>query len=322
MSPLIDVIVPVYGVEDYLEKCVDSLLRQTFTDYVITLVDDGSPDRCPEICDRYQAQYPERVRVIHKENGGLSDARNAGVARSDAVFVVFVDSDDYVSETFLEDLYRGHAQDGGDVVVAQVAKVYPDQGDNCSKPETRRLVMDRDTAIEKLCYEAEFTGYAHNKLIPRQLALDIPFPKGRYYEDSFTVYRWLYRSSRVVCIPEVDYFYLQRQGSIQRSAFQKKHLDLMDAVQEMLDFYTSQGVPRAVMQGAEYRYCWAAYVTLRHACSLPYEAFAPVAARYQPAVRHYLASVLRNKHVSLKRKLVFLLLGGSKKVFYNIVGTR
>ena len=99
--PKIDIIVPVYNVEPYLRKCVDSLLNQTYDDYIISLVDDGSPDECPVICDEYAINYPEKIRVYHKQNGGLSDARNYAVERSKSEFVIFVDSDDWVSERFI-----------------------------------------------------------------------------------------------------------------------------------------------------------------------------------------------------------------------------
>ena len=116
--PKIDIIVPVYNVEPYLRKCVDSLLNQTYDDYIISLVDDGSPDECPVICDEYAINYPEKIRVYHKQNGGLSDARNYAVERSKSEFVIFVDSDDWVSERFIQNLVEGLTSSEIDMVVS------------------------------------------------------------------------------------------------------------------------------------------------------------------------------------------------------------
>ena len=189
---LIDVIVPIYKVEAYLEKCVESLLHQTFDDYVITLVDDGSPDSCPAICDRYCAAYPEKIRVIHKENGGLSEARNVGVQHSESKFVVFIDSDDYVSPKMLETLHRPYAELGADMVVSSLCRVYVLE--NGEEKQVRQAlpaqrVMDRNEALEALFYEKGFGAFACAKLIPRELVLRYPYPKGRFFEDSFTTYR-------------------------------------------------------------------------------------------------------------------------------------
>ncbi len=287
---LIDVIVPVYKVEAYLEKCVESLLNQTFDDYVITLVDDGSPDGCPTICDRYQEAYPEKVRVIHKENGGLSDARNVGVQNSEAKFVIFVDSDDYVSERYIETLCRPHSELGADMVVAPVCKEYI-----LENGETRRVdlsantqfVMSRDEAMVALMYEKRFGAFAWGKLIPKELALRYPYPKGRFFEDSFTTYRQIYNCQKVVCISNAEYYYLQRDGSIQHRPFERKHMDLFYSVQEMMQFLTEREANADVCKAAAYRLCRSCYVTIRHASDLDFGAFKQVIQEIMPEYRRY-----------------------------------
>ena len=285
---LIDVIVPIYNVEAYLEKCVESLLNQTFDDYVITLVDDGSPDGCPAICDRYRDAYPEKVRVIHKENGGLSDARNVGVQQSQSEFVVFIDSDDYVSPRIIEELYRPHAEHGADMVVSSFCREYIlENGDVRQVDEAlhTQRIMNRDEALEALFYEKGFGAFACAKLIPRALALRYPYPKGRIFEDSFTTYRQIFECQKVVYIPDAHYYYLQRSGSIQRRTFEEKHMDLFYSSQEMLAYMAQQSVEPFVKTAAAYRFCRSCYVTLHHAADLDRAGYKRVCKTILPEYR-------------------------------------
>ena len=123
MEDLISVVVPIYNVENYIKKCVDSILSQTYKNLEIILVDDGSPDNCPQICDEY-AQKDNRIKVIHKENGGLSDARNAGIDISKGKFITFIDSDDYIEKDYVEVLYNSIKENASDMAIGSHKAIY------------------------------------------------------------------------------------------------------------------------------------------------------------------------------------------------------
>lgn len=306
---LVDVIVPVYKVEAYLEKCINSLLNQTFTDYVITLVDDGSPDECPSICDHFQQAYPNKIRVIHKENGGLSDARNVGVRNSQAQFVIFVDSDDYVSERMIEELYMPYAEIGADMVVASFCREYVSENGDVKQVDEalhEQRIMNRDEALEALFYENGFGAFACEKLIPRELALRYPYPVGRIFEDSFTTYRQIFDCEKVVCIPNAEYFYLQRKGGIQRRPFEDKHMDLFYSVEEMMKYILNQDVSDAVKIACAYRFCNSCYVTLHHASDLDYASYKKICRQIVPEYRKHFFAALKG-NVPMKKKLMLLL---------------
>lgn len=320
-TPLINVIVPIYNVEQYLRKCVDSLLRQTFQSYTIILVDDGSPDACPMICDEYHEKYPEKVSVIHKKNGGLSDARNVGVSAANAQFVVFVDSDDYVSDNYLESLYQPHVQYGADIVVTRMCREYVREDGSVYRenPEQQALcVLEHDSALEELFYEKRIAAFAWGKLIPRSLALKYPYPVGKYFEDSFTTYKQFCACSKIVIAPEVTYYYLQRNGSIQRRAFEKKHMDLFYSVLEMEKFLTDKHMTAEVQTAMSYRFCRACYVTLRHAVQLDKKAYSEVCKTIIPEYKKHIMKTLKSD-CSLKEKMLYLLIICSGNMFRRLI---
>ena len=169
----INVIVPVYNVENYLKKCIDSLLEQSYSSFCITLVDDCSTDQSGRICDYYHSRYPEIVSVIHKEkNQGLSEARNSATRISDSPWIVYVDSDDYVSKDFLKNLSDAQEKYQCDMVVTPICKEYIDQVGNSTRQEESSFhpfEYDREQALIELCYEKQFGSYAVSKLIKKDL---------------------------------------------------------------------------------------------------------------------------------------------------------
>jgi len=223
------IIVPIYKVEEYLPRCVDSLLGQTDGDFELILVDDGSPDRCGAICDEYAAKDP-RIVVIHKENGGLSDARNAGLEIARGEYIAFVDSDDWVSPRYLELLRQRLETTGSDICECGILRT---EGACCPEPEeTAPEVFDTVAALEQLIRDGKFHQYVWNKLYRREVIGDISFPKGRMNEDDFWTYQIFGRAKRVAGIDAVLYNYFQRPGSIMGSKYTLKCLDQLDALQE------------------------------------------------------------------------------------------
>lgn len=230
---LISVIVPVYKVEAYLDRCVASIVNQTYSDLEIILVDDGSPDNCGAMCDAWAAK-DSRIRVIHKENGGLSDARNAGLALATGEYIAFVDSDDWVHPEYISKLYESVTQHHAELAACDIQITYEDKaefGQICAESEC----CTPEQAIESLLRNTRFRAVAWNKLYHRSLLAGEKYPVGRYHEDEFFTYRILHKARRLAYVDAPLYFYFQRSGSIM-SSVSIRHLDALDAYLERLRF--------------------------------------------------------------------------------------
>lgn len=228
MSTEISVIVPVYGVEKYLPACIESILSQTFTDFELILVDDGSPDRCGEICDA-AAERDARVRVIHQANQGLSAARNAGIEAARGEWLVFVDSDDYIAPHFCEKLYQTAQRTDADCVMCSVQNV-----DESGKPIDSALMRVADEVktgreVLRKIGRDDVTPYltAWNKLYRRKLFNTLRYPAGRQNEDVFVFAELFCQVQRAACVAEPLYFYRKRIGSIMNSVVTLRNLDEM-----------------------------------------------------------------------------------------------
>lgn len=231
---MISVVVPVYNVEAYLCRCVDSLLRQTVGDFEIILVDDGSTDGCGALCDRY-ARLDPRVSVVHKANGGLSDARNAGLEAAGGDYIAFVDSDDWVGELYLERLLEGLLDSGSDICECSVNRT---EGPGCPPAEEKNagLCFDTADAMAQLLRGGEFRQHVWNKLYRREVIGDIRFPVGKTHEDEFWTYQVFGRAGRVCRIGDTLYNYYQRPGSIMNAGYSLKRLHGLEAKQERQRF--------------------------------------------------------------------------------------
>lgn len=229
MKPIISVIVPVYRVEPYLRKCIDSIRAQTFRDLEIILVDDGSGDRCGQICDEY-AQKDSRIRVIHKENGGLSSARNTGISVARGEYLGFVDSDDWIDPDMFAFLYRNCVKEAAGI---SVCGIYEHTGRNIRIHSSPDAYCTR-SAHEAVCSVLQpdhVRMFVWNKLFRRDLFSQLRFPEGRIYEDAFVIVRLMEAAERVAVDLSPKYHYLQRAGSITHSDYRPAMLDLADAHQ-------------------------------------------------------------------------------------------
>lgn len=208
----LSVIVPVYQVETTLDRCVESILNQNITDYEVILVDDGSPDTCPYMCDLW-ASRDTHIRVIHKQNGGLSDARNAGLDQAKGEWVTFVDSDDYLEEGTYEALMP--LTDISDVIEFPIVKLYDSGSEESFK-------MDDHTFNNAQDYWIQTKGYTHtyacNKLFRKELFQDIYFPVGKVFEDAFTTPQLLLRSNSITTTTKGRYCYIQNSQGITQTA--------------------------------------------------------------------------------------------------------
>lgn len=208
---MISIIVPVYKVEKYLRKCVDSLLAQEYKDIEVILVDDGSPDRCGEICEEY-AQKDSRVRIVHKENGGLSSARNAGLDVMTGQWVMCVDSDDWVETNYCSSALQLAQENDADIVVSGYWDAFPDKTIPQKETEDTETLC-HDEALVKLC-RGEIQSFAWNKLYRASLFDGVRYPDGRLLEDVGTTYLLFDKAHRVTISPEHTYHYRKRNDSI------------------------------------------------------------------------------------------------------------
>ncbi len=314
-TPRIDVIVPVYNAADYLPRCMDSLLAQDFSSYTVTLVDDGSTDGSGALCDRLAAAHPGLVRVLRQANAGPSSARNNAVRRSEAACVCFVDADDRVSENYLSALYRAAEAQSAPIAMARPCREYPQKSGGLRQvmyPALDKPVLDRYGALAESCYDRYFGCFPWGRLLRRDIALANPYPPGRIFEDSFAAWRQIMASERVAYAPEAVYYYLQRADSLQHSRFDESHMDLMDAVTDMMDWFREAGMPPAVLDAGTYKACRACYVTAFHAAGLPLGQFREICGRVVPVLRRYYPPARMDRRTHLGCRLLLT----SRTLFY------
>lgn len=235
-NPLVSVIIPIYKVEPYLRECVDSVINQTYKNLEIILVDDGSPDNCPKICDEYALQ-DSRIKVIHKENGGLSDARNAGMKIATADYWSFVDSDDVCHKQMIEVLMKPILEDKNiQLSCSGYDTIYGD-----SVPSISNQNLDKFVVYDTVDYFMKrWTPQAWMKIYHNELFDNISYPVGRFHEDAFTTYKLQYKANKIACTDAKLYFYRTREGSIMTTTSKKRVIDLRDASIECLKFFSDK----------------------------------------------------------------------------------
>ncbi len=237
--PEISVIVPVYRVEPYLRRCVDSILSQTFTDFELILVDDGSPDNCGAICDEY-ALKDSRVRVIHKQNGGLSDARNAGIDMAKGEFLTFIDSDDLVAPEYLNRLYRSIKSSAAEISICNMLPFKDGsspQIEEQNSNDSKRIISGRDACLSIYRMDGTVPIMAWGKLYKSSLFNGIRYPVGLIHEDDATTPKLFYLANKIAQIGDKLYLYRSRADSIMSQPFSAKRFDCLSAVDSCIMFF-------------------------------------------------------------------------------------
>ncbi len=244
--PQISVIVPVYKVEPYIRRCVDSILEQTFRDFELILVDDGSPDNCPAICDEYAAK-DSRVRVIHQENGGLSAARNNGTSAARTEWVLFVDSDDFIHHQMFEILWQGVDGTGAKISMCNYRKV--SNTEEITETEVDKAMsiaqVDTEFVLKYMCGQTHDTyfWYVCCKLVWREIVLSCPMPIGRMYEDMFVASQWCDMAGCVAYTRLQLYYYRFNPESLLNRAYNIRQIDVVDAMQSVLRYWEGKNEP-------------------------------------------------------------------------------
>lgn len=228
MEKLISIIVPVYNVEKYLERCINSITNQTYKNIEIILVDDGSKDNSGKMCDELK-QKDTRIKVIHKENGGLSDARNAGLKIASGEYVGFVDSDDYIENDMFETMYNLTQKYNSDISIVSFYELY--KGKVIGVRDSKNLEeLDKIEAIKELLIDTKIQSYAWNKLFKKELFEGIEFPTNKNFEDIATTLLLFERANKVVLLEEPKYYYVRRDDSIVGTRNYKTYKDYLEVI--------------------------------------------------------------------------------------------
>ncbi len=235
MNERISIIVPVFNVEKYIERCVKSIENQSYRNLEIILVDDESPDRCPQICDEY-AKRDERIKVLHKKNGGLSDARNAGLDVATGEYIAFVDSDDWVEPDFIEQLYVNAKKEDADISIIGCTLVWDDGRKKTVSKDKGYYVFDREKAIREMLAQRKFGCMVCQKMYRKQIFDTVRFPVGKLYEDVAVSMPTFLKAKKVVVSGNHGYNYYQRNDSIVNSKFDERKLYFLECCQNIIKY--------------------------------------------------------------------------------------
>ena len=239
MEQLISIIVPIYNVEKYVEKCIESIISQTYKNLEIILVDDGSPDNSGVICDEY-AQKDSRIKVIHKENGGLSSARNVGLDIASGEYISFIDSDDYISPRFVEIMYEVSQKYNLEIVQCSFTRNEAEiSNDECGDGEYDIEILSGEQALERLNNIKYYETYviACNKLYKTKIYKNLRFPFGKVNEDAFTAYLAFDRCSKIAILSDKMYYYRIYPSSIMQKPFSIKRYDALIACENEANYF-------------------------------------------------------------------------------------
>lgn len=262
----ISVVVPVYRVEKYIDECIESILAQSFPDFELILVDDGSDDKCGEICD-YYAEKDDRIVVIHKENEGLSCARNSGIEIARGEYIALIDGDDSVNKDFLTVLYRLCVKNNCHIGMCNFLLTEENSVKLERQKKEKTEIITGKEAVDRSCTGTGSLMFTlpWNKLYHKSLFEDVQYPAGKIHEDDYTTWKLLWKSEFVAITNLYLYYYLQRSDSIMGKPFEKKRLERLDAYEEKIAFLNYHGMTRAYewLVITYYRLLWETHALVR-----------------------------------------------------------
>lgn len=233
---LVSIIIPVYNVEKYLKRCVDSVRTQTHTNLEIILIDDGSPDLCPQMCDEY-ASIDKRIKVVHQQNQGLSAARNAGTVIAKGLYLMYVDSDDFINNNAVKILLKESLKNKAEISICETLVYHQAEDLNQSPSDNfvNTIVLNRQQAMNYLL-DCPYARSAWGKLYSRTLIELLHYPVGKFAEDMFVIHKVLDKSNKVVLVKSPLYIYNREGLSLTRSQFDLKKLEAIEAIELWCDF--------------------------------------------------------------------------------------
>lgn len=235
--PKVSIIVPAFNVEKYIAKCLNSILKQTYKDYEVLIINDGSTDNTPVICEQFAKQHPE-ITIFNKKNGGLSSARNYGIKKARGKYVTFIDSDDYIEPTYLYTLIDDITANNCEISMVKHNIVYPHKTINTGTHT--RIKLDSQECLKKMLYGDDVDVSAWAKLYEKNLFTNIEYPNNRLFEDSATTYLLIDKANKIFLNSTPLYNYIIRNDSITNKSFNKNNLDLIEATFQMTSYIESK----------------------------------------------------------------------------------
>mgnify|MGYP003187277262 CR=1 FL=1 len=317
MKPLISVILPIYNVEDCLPRCIESVIRQTYTNLEILLVDDGSSDGCGKICDKY-AKEDNRIRVIHKSNGGLSDARNQGAQIASGQYITFIDSDDYVTDTYVEYLFNLLEKYHTRMSLCTHTIVF-ESGKNIKIGQGGDEIQTSEQCLERMLYDDVINTSAWAKLYEAEMVRRFPYPVGKLFEDIATTYKFFMSCDKIACGYENHYFYMLRNTSIVYQKFNSKKMELL----EMTDIMAGNVIKEypQLSRALERRQVYARFSTLNQMQDVTgYQEEKRMLIQY---IKQHKACIIENPKAPKRDKLALLVLSMGYPLYrlcWKIVG--
>jgi len=295
MSPKISVIVPVYNVEKYLSRCVESIIHQTYEDLEIILVDDGSTDRSGELCDEYEKR-DGRIRVIHKENGGISSARNIGLQYATGEYIGFVDSDDYIDPEMYMTLFDRIISESADIAICGISNSYAGNEFIKDNSEENLRVMDNLTALKMMLEGKSITASPCTKLFRVALLDGLAFSEDIHYGEDALFFTYVFLSvKRVIFTSKKLYCYYHRSGSVTTRPYSQKTYDIIK-VYRLIGEQIKRSCPD-LLDVANYRLIWAHFIVLDSLLSIEDYKNYPEYAEVVSFLKSNWLSVVRNKYL-------------------------
>lgn len=316
---MISIVVPVYNVEKYLDKCIQSIIKQTYRDFELILVDDGSMDNSGKICDKYALQ-DNRIRVIHKKNSGLSDARNIGTKVATGEKITYIDSDDFVDTKYLEMLMMLQKKYNSDISVIGIHSISEkNMKIDTVKENYKEYLYSSYEALKHALYQDTMGTSACATLIPAKIAKNYSFPKGKYHEDDFTTYKYYMAVDSVAVSENPFYFYIQRKKSITHNEFGKADIDELEAADNFLKEFDEKEseLYSAALSKAFSNYCQVILKTKNLKVTNP-EIYKKIKCFFQENA----TKIIKNKNCRQKNRIVAIMfiIGGIPmiKAIYTI----
>lgn len=302
----VSIIVPVYKVEKYLPECIDSIVNQTYRNIEVILIDDGSPDKCPQICDNYALQ-DSRIKVVHKINGGLSDARNKGLNVCNGEYIIFVDSDDIIHKAMVERLVSTLEKENAQIVECSMVR-FCNSLNPKSVSEGKVNVYNRTDALRELILDRVFHQTVWNKIYTKKVIGNNIFPVGKCNEDEFWTYRVIANANKVASLSDTLYYYRQRENSIIHHQYSIKRLDALEAKiirQKFIETYFPE-LSDIAMYNLLISCLYAGQMTIQDMDIKEQQIAWPIISNVYRKIGNS-GTILKNQQIPLKQKIWFLM---------------
>lgn len=313
MNKSISVVIPVYNIERYLPRCMGSLLNQSFSDFEILLIDDGSTDNSGEICDKYSETF-DFIKTYHKVNGGLSDARNYGINKSKGKYITFIDPDDFVHKDYLKTLFELIQEDN--VQVSCISGIRYLEGNKIpSAGHSPKYIVNTIDGLKNMLIRKGFGVSAWGKLFEKTLFKTIRFPRGKIYEDAFTIPYVIAKSKKIAYREEYMYYYFVRKDSITHAEFDNRNFMMLEGLNKLSTFVMTK-YPE-LKEAMQCRYIWDILSLINKACST--KNYKKLVGKIISNNIEFWNTALKNIYLDKRRKLQVLLINESITLYKLIV---